>query len=138
MIQTYTFHVPAGIGGAEAGIAAMRETVGQLVKFQHVLRGFRAEPVPGDQPLIEMRLRVAGINRWNIAADAKRLSLLIARRSGVVWKQVQFITLITEPTRRDLQVGQGRTERSPIPRSQRQADGSPWDHVAWWGDDVSS
>lgn len=133
MIQTYTFHVPLEQHDPVRICATLRAEVKKLVKFQHVLRGFTAAV---EDDLIVVKLRVAGINRWNISADARRLALLILRRAGVAWKEAKFQTYVTEPNGHDLKLGEGRTPRSKIPRAQRDPRGNRWDHIAWWGDSL--
>lgn len=136
MIQTFTFQCPIGETSQDRLLERLRTIVKSLVKFQHVLRGFTAEIQAVEQPMVVIRLRVAGANRWNIAADAKRLAALILRRALLNWKQASLVTLVTEPNGRDLLLGQGRTPRVRVPRADRKPDGSQWEHIAWWGDDL--
>lgn len=133
MIRTFTFHAPVGTNSPDRTVTKVREVVKQLVRFQHVLRGMQVSVADA---VVVLKLRVAGINQWNIHADARRLAALILRRCNVDWKAATLEHSVTEPNRKDLLLGEGRTPMSRRPRAERMADGRPWAHVAWWGDSL--
>lgn len=133
MIQTLTFHVPIGQQRPDELLPRMRQIVKDLLKFQPVILGFQ---VSMQDNTVVMLLRVAGRDRWKLHGDAKRLALLIARRAAVEWKQVTLVTWLTEPGGSSLTLAQGRPANVKPPRAERKPDGSPWDHIAWWGDDL--
>jgi len=83
MIQTFTFHIPLGGRDPVRLLPQLRDVVAKLLKFQHVIRGFRAEVQDG---MVRMFLRLAGHNRWNLQADARRIAALVLRRVGLLFR----------------------------------------------------
>lgn len=134
MIQTFTFHVPLHRQDPQQMCVTLRRQVKRLVKFQHVLCGFTAAAEDGT---LVLKLRIAGASRWNISADARRLAMLILRRSGAAWKEATLETFVTEPNGHHLKLGHGRTQPTLAPKSPRHAaSASRWEHVPWWGDSL--
>lgn len=134
MIQTFTFHTPLHHRDPQQMCVSLRRQVKRLVRFQHVLCGCT---VTAEDGILVLKLRVAGISHWHISADAKRLAMLILRRSGAAWKEVTLETFITERNGHHLKLGEGRTQPTLTPRSSRQNASAPrWANVPWWGDSL--
>lgn len=131
MIQLFQFTVPLGDRDPDETVAALREHVARLVRLNAVLRGMKATTEAGTLTLV---LRCAGHNRWRISSDCRRIAASLLRRVRLDWRAAQLELVSTEPTARSLTKEQGRTV---VPRPSRVTqDGSPWDHIPWWGDDV--
>lgn len=114
----------------------MRELAARLVRIRPVLRGLRLEKL-GDAR-IYIQMRVAGHSRWEIQRDARKLIVMFLRRALILTTALELEQVVTEKNGRSLYLGEGRTPMTKPPRAARQADGSPWDHYEWWGDDLPS
>lgn len=134
MIQTLTFRAPLGDSDPAVLPEKLRIIAKNLLKFQHGLRGMK---VTIDSEEVQVELRFAGHNRWNIQRDAKRVVQHLMMRSGGAWRQLRLVSTLTELTRRELKVGQGRTERTPpAPRAERERPSHPGSSEPWWGDQL--
>lgn len=111
------------------------EFVEKLTRYNPGLRGLKTEIVDTQLRII---LRVAGLTRWHIQRDAPRILNIILRKLKIPIKSVAFESMLMEPGRGHLKTGQGRTEMTRRPRSERMKDGRPWDHIAWEGDDFTT
>lgn len=139
MIMSFSYLVDIGDQEFDSLAPQIREFVGRLIRLHPTLRGLRLEPQgPSQGAKMRVVLRVAGLTRWHVQRDAPKLLNIILRKAGIKTSAASFETLSTEPGRNYLQVGKGRTEMTRRPRSERMADGRPWDHIAWEGDDISS
>lgn len=110
------------------------EFVQRLVRFNPVLRGLRTENCDGK---MRVKLRIAGLTRWHIQRDAPILLRILLRHLNIPSENAVFESMLMEPGRSHLRNGQGRTEMTRRSRAERMADGRPWDHIAWEGDDIS-
>lgn len=110
------------------------EFVEKLTRFNPSLRGLKTEIYNGN---LRIKLRVAGLTRWHIGRDAPRILGILLRKHAIPTESVTFESMVMEPGRSHLRDGQGRTEMTRRPRSERQADGRPWDHIAWEGEDFT-
>lgn len=120
---------------ADKAITAMRQLASHLVRVNPKLRGLKLEQ-EGDA--LKLVMRVAGVTRFYIQGDARTLVTKFARRALISLDGVKLEQVVTEPNGRELYLGEGRTEMTRRPRSARRADGTPWDHYEWWGDDLVS
>lgn len=111
------------------------EFVEKLTRYNPSLRGLKTELIDGNLRII---VRVAGLTRWHIQRDAPRILGIILRKQGIPIRAATFESMIMEPGRSHMKNGQGRTEMTRRPRAERMADGRPWDHIAWEGDDFSA
>lgn len=111
------------------------EFVEKLTRYSPSLRGLKTEILDGKMRII---LRLAGLTRWHIQRDAPRVLGFLLRKYDIPAKSAAFESMIMEPGRSHLRNGQGRTEMTRRPRSERMADGRPWDHIAWEGDDFTA
>lgn len=111
----------------------MHQLAARLVRINPKLRGLKIETEGRKLTVI---LRVAGVTRFYIQGDARNLILKFVRSAGMRADAVKLMQVVTEPSRRDLYAGEGRTEMVRRPRAQLKADGTPWDDIAWWGDEL--
>lgn len=112
----------------------MRALAAILVRTKPVLRGLRLSEGLDGRLLVQ--LRVAGHSRWEIQADARKLIIMLLRRVFIVPANLELELVTTERNGRELYAGEGRTPMTKTPRAPRQADGRPWDHYEWWGDEL--
>lgn len=131
MIMSFSYLVDLG-GRDPLHISA--EFVQKLTRYNPCVRGLKTEPLDGKVRII---LRIAGLTRWHIQRDAPRVLGILLRKHGIPVKSASFDSMIMEPGRSHLRDGQGRTEMTRRPRSERMADGRPWDHIAWEGDNFT-
>lgn len=111
------------------------ELVQRLTRFNSGLRGLKAQRLQGQLRIV---LRVAGLTRWDIQRDAPKILGILLRKLQIPASSAKFESMIMEPGRSHLKNGQGRTEMTRRPRAERMADGRPWDHIEWEGDDFSA
>lgn len=121
--------------GERDAVVIPAEFVEKLTRYNPSLRGLKAERVDGN---LRISLRVAGLTRWHIQRDAPRILGIILRRMKIPLESATFESMIMEPGRSHMKNGQGRTEMTRRPRAERMADGRPWDHIEWEGDDFSA
>jgi hypothetical protein len=114
-------------------MAAMRQLASHMVRINPKLRGLKLEH-EGDH--LKVMMRVAGVTRFYIQGDARTLIVKFARRALIPVDGVKLEQVVTEPSGRELYLGEGRTEMTRRPRAVRRADGTPWDHYEWWGEDL--
>lgn len=114
----------------------MRTLGAVLVRTQPVLRGLRLSEA--DENRLHIQLRVAGHSRWEIQANARKLIIKFLRSVYSMPSDLELELVTTERSGRELYAGEGRTPMTKLPRAPRQADGRPWDHYEWWGDELPS
>lgn len=112
----------------------MRTLGAVLVRTQPVLRGLRLSEA--DENRLHIQLRVAGHSRWEIQANARKLIIKFLRSVYSMPSDLELELVTTERSGRELYAGEGRTPMTKLPRAPRQADGRPWDHYEWWGDEL--
>jgi hypothetical protein len=112
----------------------MRTLAARLVRVRPVLRGLQLEPMGNGY--LHMSMRVAGHTRWEIQRDARKLVVLFLRKAFILATDVQLELVTTERNASDLYLGEGRTPMARRPRAALKADGTPWDHYLWWGDEL--
>lgn len=134
ILQTYSWHLKLGDKRPESVMEGMRALGAIMVKTRPVLRGMRLSEA-GDGRL-HIQLRVAGHSRWEIQAHARTLIVMLLRRVFIVPANLELELVTTERNGRELYAGEGRTPMTKTPRAPRQADGRPWDHYEWWGDEL--
>lgn len=134
MIITFTYLVPLDGRNPELAIQSLRSRAAIMVRHVCQLRGMKVAVVEDG---LELSLRFAGHNRWNITGDARRILTRLVGYCGLSPRGTKLVGERIEKNRRDLTVEQGRTEMTRRPRAERAADGRPWDHIAWWGDDLT-
>lgn len=134
ILQTYSWRADIGERDPAPPMACMRELAARLIPVRPALRGLRLEtPEPG---ILDIHMRVAGISRWAIQSEARKLIVLFIRRAFITPKALSLELVTTARNGRELYLGEGRTQMSKIPRAPQQADGRPWDHYEWWGDEL--
>lgn len=134
MLQSYHYRMPIEPQRFGAAAQAVRGLASRLVRIEPKLRGLKVEQ---DNGFVNITLRVAGNTRWDISRDAKKLIIKLTRAARIPTATVKLEQVITEINGRQLYLGEGRTEMTRRPRSERMADGNPWDHYEWWGDELS-
>lgn len=115
-------------------MATMRTLGAALVRVRPVLRGMKLEMLESGK--LHIQLRVAGINRWDIQRDARKLIVMFLRRAWIHPTALELELVTTERNGRELYAGEGRTPMTRTPRAPTKPDGRPWDHYEWWGDDL--
>jgi hypothetical protein len=136
ILQTYSWSIKIADKDPDAVITAMRELAARLIRIRPVLRGLKLEKLAHARIYIQMR--VAGHSRWEIQRDARKLIVMFLRRALILTTALELEQVVTEKNGRELYLGEGRTPMTKPPRAARQADGTPWDHYEWWGDDLPS
>ena len=116
-----------------AVVDTMRTLAARLVRIRPALRGLRLEP---EDAQLHISMRVAGQSRWAIQADARKLIIMFLRRAFILPGAIRLEQVTTERNGHDLYLGEGRTPMTRRPRQATQADGRPWDHYEWWGDEL--
>lgn len=134
--MSFSYLVNIGDQEFEPLASKIRGFTSRIVHLHPHLRGMRLEnPKTGTMRIV---LRVAGLTRWHVQRDAPNLLRVLLWKAQLGNADVSFESYCVEPGRNYLRVGKGRTEMTRRPRSERQADGRPWDHIAWEGDDLTS
>lgn len=136
ILQTYSWSIKTADKDPDTVIAVMRELGSRLVRMRPILRGLKLDKL--DDARIYIQLRVAGHSRWEIQRDARKLIVMFLRRAFILTSALELEQVVTEKTGRDLYLGEGRTPMTKRPRGATQADGRPWDHYEWWGDELPS
>lgn len=136
MIQTFSYLVNLGDNDFDTLAPQIREFTGKLIRVQTALRGLRLEKPAEKHQTMRVSLRVAGLTRWHVQHEAPKILAIILRKFKITPSAAQFEQLVTEHGRGHLKLGQGRTEMTRRPRAERMADGRPWDHIAWEGDEL--
>ena len=115
---------------------AMRILASRLVRVRPVLRGMRLEMLESGK--LHIQLRVAGHTRWEIQRDARKLIVMFLHRVFIIPAALELELVTTERNGRELYLGEGRTPMTPRVRSATKADGTLWDDIEWWGDELPS
>ena len=133
MIMTYTYVIDfsADPESGKTMITQIEEFLPRLTKLHPALRGIKLAH-QGQE--LTVAFRVAGLTRWHIERSAKTLISVLVRKFKISANLVTFASMLSEHGRSYLLRDQGRTEMTRRPRSQRMADGRPWDHIAWEGE----
>lgn len=135
MLQSFHYRIPLGDKEFEPVAQAIRALAARLVRIQPKLRGLKVQQ---HEQFLEVITRVAGNTRWDISYDAKKLIVKLTRAARIRTDTIRLQQVITEINGRQLYLGEGRTEMTRRPRSQRQADGDPWPDYEWWGDSLAA
>lgn len=135
MLQSYHYRMALGDKEFDAVAQAIRALASRLTRIEPKLRGLKVEQGNG---FVDVTIRVAGNTRWNISHDAKKLIVKLTRAARIPTGTVRLEQVFTEINGRQLYLGEGRTEMTRRPRAERMADGNPWDHYEWWGDELDS
>lgn len=112
----------------------MRALGAILVRTRPVLRGMKLQTAPDGR--LHIQLRVAGHTRWEIQRDARKLIIMLLRRTWMHPSALELELVTTERNGRELYAGEGRTQMTRRPRAAVKADGAPWDDYEWWGDEL--
>lgn len=115
MIQTYTWRVDLPLGAplhraADRFIAMAQGIMG----YTGFLRGHDYK-IEDNQLLVS--LRVYGKDRWSAQAHARQIGEKVFKAAGLWGMNAELVEVITEPNRRGLKDGEGRTPRPRPPRS---------------------
>lgn len=135
MLQSYAYRVSLQPQLHDAAAAAIRALAARLIRIEPRLRGLQ---VQSEDDKLNITLRVAGNTRWDISHDARKLIVKLTRAARIPTATVKLAQVVTEINGRQLYLGEGRTEMTRRPRSERMADGNPWDDYEWWGDSLES
>lgn len=109
MIQTYTYRTPVAGEDYEAVASKLRTRVTEIARNRNVLRGCQIEHVDG---VLELRLRMSGVDRWRIADAARKLGTFLLAAEGLAFTHpLQPFQVVTESNRRHLTAENGRTPR---------------------------
>lgn len=107
MIQTVTYR--SLTDDFETVALRLRTRGAEISRNRKVLRGLQVEQVEG---VLELRLRISGVDRWRIAESARKLGTFLLAAEGLEFKYpLQPWSVITEPNRRHLTAENGRTPR---------------------------
>jgi hypothetical protein len=131
VLQSYRYRIPLGDLEFEPIATAVRTLAARLIRLEPRLRGLK---VAQDEGFVDLTIRVAGNTRWDISHDAKKLIIRLTRAARIRTDTVKLAQVVTEINGRQLYLGEGRTEMTRTPRSQRQ---DRWNEYEWWGDDLS-
>lgn len=134
MLQSYAYRAELGTAQPDQAAQAIRALAARLIRIEPRLRGLK---VDHEGKYLNVTIRVAGNTRWDISHDAKKLILKLTRAARIKSDSVKLQQVVTEINGRQLYLGEGRTEMTRRPRSERMADGNPWDDYEWWGDSLS-
>lgn len=132
MIRTLTYRSRLdGRDGAEIA-EAIRAAVARKVRLENSIRGCRVE-VDGD--VIDIHLRMSGLDRWRIAGHARKIaSYLLASQRLPYVRPLYPVRELDEPSARSLTLEQGRTPQSlKGGRGRRNPDRQAQE---WWGDQL--
>lgn len=109
MIQTITYRTPVAGEDYEVTAQRLRNRGAEISRNRNVLRGVQVEHV-GD--VLELRLRVSGVDRWRIAESARKLgTFMLASEALTFTHPLQPYSVVTESNRRHLTAENGRTPR---------------------------
>lgn len=136
MIQTFSYLVDLDDRDFDTLAPQIRQFVAKMVRVHPGLRGLKLERLAEKHQTMRVSLRVAGLTRWHVQHDSPKILGVILRKFKIPIAAAQFEQLVTEHGRGYLKLGEGRTEMTRRPRAERMADGRPWDHIAWEGDDL--
>lgn len=139
MIRTLTYRAPLDGKDGQKVADEIRALVARRVRTDQSIRGVR---VTFDADVIEIALRMSGLDRWRIAGHARKLaSYLLASQRLPYARPLYPASEVTNPSARQLTLGQGRTPQSktggrPSTRTgPRTTPRAPEDHD-WWGDEL--
>lgn len=113
MIQTYTWHVEVlgqSLSRSADKFLIMAKGISSYTNF---LLGYDAQF--GDNKLL-VSLRVYGKDRWATQAHAREIGEKIFKAAGFWGLNAELVEVVTEPNRRGLKDGEGRTPRPRPPR----------------------
>lgn len=114
MIQTYTWKVaPLGQHLTLAGDKFLKAANG-IMAYTSFLKG--ADVTLGENELL-VSLRVSGKDRWAAQAHAKQVGEKVLKAAGLWMYEIEHVSTVTEPNRRGLKDGEGRTPRPRPPKS---------------------
>lgn len=112
MIQTLTYR--GRLDGKDGAVvaAAIDEHVNRLIRTRSTVRGVR---VVYDSETIDVSLRISGTDRWRISQEARKVaSYLLATQRVSYVRPLQPVSEVTEKTRRDLTLAEGRTAQTGV------------------------
>lgn len=119
MIQTYTWEIDPPLGASKMGTVDQVLRAGNgIMAYTSFLKGVDASFDDERQKLI-VSIRVHGKDRWAAQAHAKQLGEKVLKASRLWTSEITHVSTTTEPNRRGLKDGEGRT---PRPRPQRASE----------------
>ena len=132
MIRTLTYRSRLdGKDGTEVA-EAIRAAVARKIRIENTIRGCRVV-VDGD--VIEIHLRMSGLDRWRIAGHARKIaSFLLASQRLPYSRPLYPVQETTEASARCLTLEQGRTPQ--IRTGGRGKRSSVLEPQEWWGDQL--
>lgn len=90
--------------------AAVEEHVSRLIRTRNTLRGVRCS---WDSEVIDVSLRMSGVDRWRISREARKIgSFILATQRLAFERPLNPVLEVTEPSARNLVLEQGRTPQS--------------------------
>lgn len=132
MIRTITYRVRLDGKDPERVSEGLRTHVAKLVRTRNTIRGMKVS-VTGD--VLDLHLRMSGIDRWRIAREARKIgSFLLASQRLAFTRPLNPVLEVTEPSKRHLTLEQGRVPQSVTggrPRTSASRSEDPW-----WGDQL--
>lgn len=112
MIRTVTFRSRLDGKDGELVTRAIQEHVSRLVRDRNTLRGVRVN-IQGE--VIDVSLRMSGVDRWRIARDAKKTaSYILASQRLPYSRPLVPVSEVTEESARNLTKAEGRTPQSVL------------------------
>lgn len=122
MIQTYTWHVDMEPGEPLDLVVNMVRTVGNgIMGYTGFLRGVRADTIistkAGQKHKVIVSLTVYGKDRWAAQAHGRQIGEKVFKAARLWGRDAELVEVITEPNRRGLKDGEGRTPRPRPPRA---------------------
>lgn len=110
MIRTLTYR--GRLDGKDPLVleAAMMNHVSQLIRSRNTVRGLK---VSYDAEMIDISLRMSGVDRSRISRDARKVaSFILASQRVAFTRPLNPVSELTEPSLRNLTLEQGRTPQS--------------------------
>lgn len=121
MIQTYTWHVemPAGTP-FDVAVDRVRKASEGIMAYTTFLKGAIATVIysttAGTPHKLAVSMRISGKDRWAAQMHAKQVGEKVLKAAGLWTYPIEHVSTVTEPNRRGLKDGEGRTPRPRPPR----------------------
>lgn len=139
MIRTLTYRARLDGKDGQQVADAIRAAVAKRVRIDQSIRGVQ---VTFDSEVINIALRMSGLDRWRIAGHARKIaSFLLASQRLAYARPLYPFSEITNPSSRQLTLEQGRTPQSKTggrPSTRSGPGTAPQTRSAedWWGDEL--